>query len=61
MAKMKVNQEVCIGCGTCTQLCPDCFEIDESGKSHVKVEDCTCAKAKESVGECPVRAISMEE
>jgi len=60
MAKVKVNQEVCIGCGQCTMICPDCFELNEDGKSQVKVEDCTCENVMEAKDDCPVKAISVE-
>ncbi len=61
MSKFHVNQEVCIGCGTCVNICPDCFEINDEGKSQVKVEDTTCGcDTKEVIDDCPVRAISLE-
>lgn len=61
MKKIKVNQEVCIGCGNCVTLCPDCFEIGDDGKSHVKKEECDCGQLVEAKDECPVRAISLED
>ena len=39
MSKPKVNEELCIGCGTCEALCPQAFKL-ENGKSHVIAEDC---------------------
>jgi ferredoxin len=61
MSKPKVNQELCIGCGTCEALCPEMFKI-EDGKSHVIGEDCEKAgcNCDETVASCPVSAISME-
>jgi ferredoxin len=58
--KVKVNQEVCIGCGQCVSLCPDCFEINDEGKSEVKVEECNCENLTEAKEDCPVKAISLE-
>jgi len=68
---IKVNQELCIGCGACVSLCPDVFKINEAGKSEVissasvplsgttadKQENVACAK--DAVGSCPVQAISV--
>lgn len=56
----KVNKEKCIGCGFCTSVCPDVFELGEDGKSRVKKgadleknKDCV----KEAKDGCPVGAI----
>jgi ferredoxin len=58
----KVDQEKCTGCGTCVALCPDVFEIQEDGKSHVKnpsaCEKCDCQAAIDS---CPEGAISWSK
>lgn len=59
--KVKVNPDVCIGCGACQAIAPDVFEVsDETGvakeiSEDVKeefVEDATDAKEG-----CPVNAI----
>lgn len=60
MAKPKVNQEICIGCGTCESLCPQVFKIVD-GKSQVISENCKDCNCEEAVGNCPVSAISIEE
>lgn len=61
MSKPKVNQELCIGCGTCEALCPGMFKV-ENGKSQVIGESCEAANCdcSEAVTSCPVSAISME-
>ena len=53
-----VNEETCIGCGSCAALCPDTFRLDEEGKSEViSQDDKECAlKAVEA---CPVQAITV--
>ena len=53
-----INKELCIGCGTCTALCPDSFKLGDDGKAEVVNQgDVECAKnAAES---CPVQAISI--
>ncbi|HDM92160.1 MAG TPA: ferredoxin, partial [Candidatus Korarchaeota archaeon] len=38
MARVKVDQDTCIGCGVCSSLCPEIFEMGDDGKSHVKKE-----------------------
>jgi len=59
MPKAKVNEELCIGCGTCESLCPKVFKM-EDGKSHVISEECTDCNCEEVVGSCPVSAITLE-
>jgi len=59
MPKPKVNEELCIGCGTCEALCPKVFRL-EDGKSHVIVDDCQDCDCQEVVDSCPVSAISIE-
>jgi ferredoxin len=59
MAKAKVNEEICIGCGTCESMCPEVFKV-EDGKSHVISEDCGDCDCQSVVDSCPVSAISME-
>jgi ferredoxin len=59
MPKPKVNEELCIGCGTCEALCPKVFRL-EDGKSHVIIEDCQDCDCQEVVDSCPVSAISIE-
>ncbi len=60
MPKPKVNEDLCIGCGTCAQMCDKVFEIKEDGKSHVIAEDCGDCNCQEVIDNCPVGAISME-
>ncbi len=60
MTKVKVNQEICIGCGTCESLCPEIFKL-ENGKSQVISDDCGDCNCQEVIDSCPVSAISMEE
>jgi ferredoxin len=59
MPKPKVNEELCIGCGTCESLCPKVFHV-ENGKSKVVTEDCTDCNCQEVVDSCPVGAITLE-
>jgi len=57
-----VDKDKCIGCGLCTSICPDVFELGDDGKSHVKNPK-TCEKSnccKEAADSCPVQAISLK-
>lgn len=59
MAEIKVNEELCIGCGTCESLCPKVFKL-EDGKSVVISQDCTECNCQEVADSCPVNAISLQ-
>jgi len=58
---VKVNQDECIGCGVCSQICPEVFELDEdAGKAKViRAEGAECAQ--EAADSCPVGCITVNE
>lgn len=70
MAKIKLEREKCIGCGSCAAICPKYFELIEDGKSHIKnsekqdieeleVEKIECAE--QAAETCPVLCIHIEK
>jgi ferredoxin len=55
-----IDQERCIGCGRCTEICPDVFKLNNAGKSTViSKENLDCAK--KASDQCPMEAIKIEE
>ena len=61
--KISVNQEACIGCGACTAIAEDLFELNGDGLSEAKVTDVPEDKvdqANEAVESCPTGAIVKE-
>lgn len=61
MAKVHVDEDLCIGCGLCADTCPDVFELGDDGKAKVKAEGaCRCC-AKDAADTCPTEAIAVEE
>ncbi|MBI4822930.1 MAG: ferredoxin [Nitrospirae bacterium] len=59
-----VDEELCIGCGTCQEICPAVFYLNETiGKAEViDPEACEfvgCCEAAEE--NCPVDAISLKD
>jgi ferredoxin len=62
--KAKVDQETCIGCGLCAEICPSVFEMNNDSKASVKVENVpenAQKDCREAAQNCPVEAISIEE
>jgi ferredoxin len=61
--KVTVDEETCIGCGLCSEDCPEVFEMNDD-KAHVKVDEVpedVLEACKEAAENCPVEAIQMEE
>ena len=61
--KAIVDQETCIGCGLCPDLCPDIFEMD-GDKAVVKTETVppeAAPSCREAADGCPVDAIAIDE
>jgi ferredoxin len=60
MKKPIVDWDLCIGCGSCAELCPEVFQLRDE-KAYViapdKCEDCNCQEAADI---CPVAAITMQ-
>lgn len=59
-----INEEKCIGCGNCQEVCPAVFHLNEDlGKAQViDPEGCEFTDCCEAAAEnCPVEAITLEE
>lgn len=56
-----IDENECIGCETCVELCPDVFEMNEdSEKAVVKEPDSDLECVEEAIDSCPSEAISRE-
>ena len=55
---VKIDHDLCIGCGACIGICPnEALELDADGKSICKEDKCQDCGA--CVATCPVSAISQ--
>ncbi len=65
-----VDQEACIGCEACTQICPEVFRMEESGSEEhhhehtAEVYNPTGAseeKIEKAMDSCPVACIYWQD
>ena len=69
MKKVKVNKDVCIGCGACTAIASDVFSFDEDNLAKAneenndidKMDDETKNDVMDALEGCPTSAIVNEE
>jgi ferredoxin len=71
LAKVKIDKEMCIGCGLCASLCEEVFSLGDDGKAEIVEkyrgddssvgnvpDDIDCVDS--AVESCSVDAISKE-
>jgi ferredoxin len=64
MAKrVVIDEDECVGCESCTDLCPDVFEFDQDAEKAkvVKPQGGDEACIDEAIDTCPTECISWEE
>ncbi|MBI2054034.1 MAG: ferredoxin [Candidatus Staskawiczbacteria bacterium] len=70
MAKIILEKDKCISCGSCWAICEEYFEMGDDGRSHIKnvnkaeleeleTDDLKCAEA--AVEACPVQCIIIKK
>lgn len=60
--KAYIDEDACIGCGACVDICPEVFEMD-GDVAVVKVADILeeyDEKAEEAADSCPTEAIELD-
>jgi ferredoxin len=61
MKKPVVDWDLCIGCGSCIELCPEVFELKDDKAVVIGAEKCDSCNCQEALDICPVEAISWGE
>jgi ferredoxin len=58
-----INEEECIGCGTCSELCPEVFQMNEEKEKAevIKPEGGSFECITDAMEGCPVSCIHWEE
>jgi ferredoxin len=59
--KVKIDKDLCIGCGLCVTIAEKTFRLNDEGKVEVlKQGGDKDNKIQEAIDSCPVQAISVE-
>lgn len=60
---VRIDEDECVGCESCVDLCPDVFEMDEDAQKAIVIEshggDEECIQ--EAIDTCPVECIEWQE
>lgn len=61
--KAHIDQDLCTGCGLCSDTCPEVFEIDDDIAKVLmeEIPDDAADTCREATDNCPVEAITLEE
>ena len=60
MKKIKVNEEMCMGCGACVAIDGEHFDFNENGLSNViSNENLDSSSLNSAIESCPTGAISL--
>ncbi len=56
-----LDQDECLGCEACVEICPEVFAMDEDlGKAYVQDDaDASLDCVEEAIGSCPAGCISQ--
>lgn len=55
-----VDYGLCIGCGSCVEICPEVFELRDEKSWVVGPDKCDTCNCEEAANICPVAAITLE-
>jgi ferredoxin len=56
-----IKQEECISCGTCAELCPNCFTLEDGMAAEVVSFDCPEDDIQEAMDSCPSQCIDWSD
>jgi ferredoxin len=58
-----IETEDCVGCGSCVEICPEVFVLNDSLEKAqvINPDGCPAEKIEEAIEICPVHCIHWEE
>ncbi len=60
MAKVTVDASLCTGCGLCSSICPEVFEVRDDNIAYIKNQKSGNCDLNDVASQCPVEAIKVE-
>ena len=60
MAKIEVDKNLCIGCGSCVAIAENTFEFGEDGLAQPKEQEIS-EEVRDAAEACPTDAITLTE
>lgn len=60
MAVPVVDMDLCIGCGSCSELCPEVFELRDEKAWVIGPDKCSTCDCQAAADTCPTEAIKFE-
>ncbi|MEN6320276.1 MAG: ferredoxin [Syntrophaceae bacterium] len=60
--KVRIDEELCTGCGLCEETAPEVFELvdDKAVVKGTEIKEDLIEKVKEAADDCPAEAIIIE-
>lgn len=61
MLTPSVDFDLCVGCGACTEVCPEVFQLRDDKAWVIGLDKCNTCNCQEAADICPVQAIIITE
>lgn len=55
-----VDYDLCVGCGSCVEVCPEVFELRDEKAWVIAVDKCDTCDCQQAADLCPSQAIRLE-